>query len=106
MQRPAAHKSAFFDDCFVLQGEHVRLEAPALCHVDGLVAAVKADPSLYRWSPVPQGTVEATKYVETALKWKRDVSALPFVTIRIPDDAIIGSARFWNIERWVWPPGP
>ena len=54
----------------VLRGKHVRLEPLDHRHVDGLVAASSGDPALYQWSPVPQGKVEATNYVETALAWR------------------------------------
>jgi hypothetical protein len=50
-----------------LQGKHIRLEPLGRQHVDGLIAAAAADPSLYRWSPVPQGKDEAAAYVDTAL---------------------------------------
>ena len=55
----------------VLEGNRVRLEPLAMRHMDGLVAASAADPSLYRWSPVPQGQAEAARYIETALARKR-----------------------------------
>ena len=89
----------------VLQGRHVRLEPLAYHHIDGLVAAASADPSLYRWSPVPQGEVEATRYVDIALSWKNAGSAVPFAIVRVDDGVVIGSTRFWNLERWSWPEG-
>lgn len=30
---------------------------------------------------------------------------MPFAIIRSTDGTIIGSTRFWNIERWAWPEG-
>ena len=90
---------------FCLQGQHIRLEPLGQQHVNGLVAAAAADPSLYRWSPVPQGPTEATRYVETARVWRDAGTAVPFAIIRIEDDTVIGSTRFWNIERWAWPEG-
>jgi len=89
----------------VLTGRHVRLEPLDHRHVDGLVAASEADPSLYRWSPVPQGKVEATSYVDTALAWRDIGTAVPFAIVRLDDDVVIGSTRFWNLERWSWPAG-
>jgi len=88
-----------------LQGKHIRLEPLEHRHIDGLAAAASADPSLYRWSPVPQGKAEATAYVETALAWRDAATAEPFAIVRANDDVVIGSTRFWNIERWAWPPG-
>ena len=89
----------------VLPGRHVRLEPLEHRHVDGLVAAAAADPSLYQWSPIPQGKVEATSYVDIALAWREAGSAAPFAIIRVDDGAVIGSTRFWNLERWSWPQG-
>jgi RimJ/RimL family protein N-acetyltransferase len=91
------------DSC--LQGQHIRLEPLGRQHVDGLVAAAAADPSLYRWSPVPQGQTEAARYVDTALAWRDAGTAFPFAIVGIENDAVIGSTRFWNIERWAWPEG-
>jgi RimJ/RimL family protein N-acetyltransferase len=70
-----------------------------------LAAASAADPSLYQWSPVPQGEVEATSYVDTALAWRDAGSALPFAIVRVDDGVVIGSTRFFNLERWAWPQG-
>ncbi|MBZ5667484.1 MAG: GNAT family N-acetyltransferase [Acidobacteriia bacterium] len=89
----------------VLAGRHVRLEPLELRHVDGLVAAAAGDRSLYQWSPVPQNTAEATSYVETALAWQDAGSAVSFATVRQSDGVVIGSTRFFNLERWAWPPG-
>ncbi len=89
----------------MLLGRHVRLEPLDHRHVDGLVAAAAADPSLYQWSPTPRGKVEATSYVDTALAWREAGSAVPFAIIRVDDGAVIGSTRFWNLERWSWPQG-
>ncbi|HXB57403.1 MAG TPA: GNAT family protein [Vicinamibacteria bacterium] len=88
----------------VLIGGHVRLEALEQRHVDGLVAASATDPSLYQWSPVPRGEVETRSYVNTALTWRDAGSAVPFAIVRKSDGVIIGSTRFWNLERWSWPP--
>jgi hypothetical protein len=92
-------------EVLTLQGKHVRLELLGHQHVEGLVAASAADPSLYQWSPVPQGKVEATRYINTALAWRDAGSAVPFAIVRGNDGAVIGSTRFWNLERWDWPEG-
>jgi RimJ/RimL family protein N-acetyltransferase len=92
-------------DSEILHGNHVRLEPLEHRHVDGLVAASAGDAALYRWSPVPQSKAEAMKYVDTALAWRDAGTAVPFAIVRVSDDAVIGSSRFWNIERWAWPEG-
>jgi RimJ/RimL family protein N-acetyltransferase len=88
-----------------LEGRHVRLEPLARRHVDGLATASAADPSLYQWSPIPQGKSEAEKYVDTALAWQEAGTAAPFAVVRLADGAVIGSTRFWLLEYWAWPPG-
>jgi len=88
-----------------LSGIHIRLEPLAHDHVDGLVSAAAADPSLYQWSPVPQGKAQAAAYVATALGWRDTGTAVPFAIVRPNDGTVIGSTRFWNLERWSWPQG-
>jgi N-acetyltransferase len=70
-----------------------------------LVAAAADNPSLYQWSPVPQGEVEAASYIDTAIAWRDAGTAVPFAIVRTDGRMFIGSTRFWNIERWSWPPG-
>jgi RimJ/RimL family protein N-acetyltransferase len=93
----------------VLSGTHVRLEPLNHRHVDGLAAAAAVDRSLYQWSPIPHGKVEATSYVDTAMAWRDEGSAVPFAIVRMNDSmqdgAVIGSTRFFNLERWAWPQG-
>jgi len=100
-----------------LRGRHIRLEPLEYRHVEGLVAASATDSSLYQWSPVPQGKVEATIYVDTALAWRDAGSAVPFAIVKlndglndgsddgVEDGVVIGSTRFFNLERWSWPKG-
>jgi N-acetyltransferase len=93
------------DEQLVLRGRHIRLEPLDHRHLDGLVAAAAVNPALYQWSPVPQGRIEATQYIETALNWKTAGTAVPFAIVSAADDSVMGSTRFWNIERWAWPQG-
>jgi RimJ/RimL family protein N-acetyltransferase len=86
-----------------LCGHHIRLEPLEHRHGPGLVDAAGADPSLYRWSPVPQGESEVRAYIDNALAWKEAGTAVPLVVVRIGDEAVVGSTRFWNLERWPWP---
>lgn len=88
-----------------LQGKCIRLEPLERHHIDGLVAAAAGNTSLYQWSPVPQGKSETAKYIDTALAWKDADTAVPFAIVRMDDSSVIGSTRFWNIERWAWPEG-
>jgi len=86
-----------------LTGKHIRLEPLQLSHAEGLTAAAAADPSLYQWSPVPQGIAQAKAYIETAMEWQEAGKALPFAIVRISDGIAVGSTRFFDLERWAWP---
>jgi N-acetyltransferase len=92
-------------EVLVLVGRHVRLEPLEHRHVPGLAAASAADPDLYRWSPVPQGEADAATYVTTALASRKAGTAVPFAIVRVDDGAVIGSTRFFELERWAWPAG-
>jgi RimJ/RimL family protein N-acetyltransferase len=99
------HNGAMETEDIVLSGRHIRLEALDSRHVDGLVAAAAVDPSLYQWSLVPRTSAETISYVDTALGWHRAGSAVPFAIVRVEDGVVVGSTRFWNLERWLWPRG-
>ncbi len=85
-----------------LRGRYVHLMPLEQRHLEGLVEASAADPTLYQWSPVPQGNEEAADYIATALRWQTSGTSLPFAIIRESDGAFVGSTRFWNIEFWAW----
>jgi RimJ/RimL family protein N-acetyltransferase len=87
----------------VLEARHVRLEPLVRSHIPGLVAAAGDNRENYSWSAVPIGVEEMTGYVDTAIAWREAGSALPFATVRIADGTVIGSTRFFLIERWSWP---
>ncbi len=91
----------------VLSGIHVRLEPLARAHVPGLVAAARRDPglALYQWTAVPLSVADMAQYVDTAISWREAGTALPFATVRSTDGTVIGSTRFFDIERWAWPVG-
>src|SRR5579872_7378355 len=93
------------DQVFTLEGRNIRLEPLELDHIEALATAAGNERDLYRWSPVPQSNAQAIEYVKTALAWRDAGAAVPFAIIRGHDNAVIGSTRFWNIERWAWPQG-
>jgi RimJ/RimL family protein N-acetyltransferase len=89
----------------VLIGRYVFLEALELRHAPALAAASAGDPSLYQWSPIPHGVAEAEQYIQTALSWRDAGTAMTFATVRLADNVVVGSTRFFNLERWAWPQG-
>ena len=92
-------------EALTLSGNHIRLEPLNRSHVNGLVTAAAGDPALYQWTAVPQNSSEAKDYIDTALAWRDAGTAVPFAIVLLESGAIIGSTRFWNLERWPWPEG-
>src|ERR1700760_4987627 len=88
-----------------LEGRHIRLEPLGAEHVVGLVASAAADPSLYQWSLVPRSAPEMSAYVKTALAWREAGTAVAFAIVGRQSGEVIGSTRFFDIERWAWPAG-
>lgn len=88
-----------------LTGSLVRLEPLEQRHAAGLAAASAVDPSLYQWSPVPQGVAAATEYIARAAAWRDAGTAAPFAIIRVADNRVIGSTRLWDLANWAWPEG-
>ena len=92
-------------ELFQLTGRHVDLVPLEFSHAEALAAASAVDPSLYQWSAVPQGREAVDDYIRSALAWREAGTAMPFAMVRRQDGAVIGSTRFFDVERWVWPPG-
>jgi N-acetyltransferase len=92
-------------DVPVLTGRTIRLEPLSHAHAEAITAASAGDLELYRWSAVPVGRDAVDRYIDTALAWREAGTALAFVHVRIADGAILGSTRFFDMERWVWPEG-
>ena len=92
-------------DSPTLSGRYVRLEPLAHAHVPALLAAAAEDPGLYHWTTIPTDLPGMTRYVDTALRWREAGTALPFATVRLADGKVLGSTRFFLIERWEWPAG-
>jgi N-acetyltransferase len=90
-------------DLFSLEGKHIRLEPLQLHHVDALTAASAVEPSLYQWSAVPVGAEATRAHVTAAIAARTAGAAVPFAIVRLADNAVIGSSRFFDIEYWPWP---
>lgn len=90
-----------FDE--TLMGSTLRLEPLSEAHAPGLTAAAAADPSLYAWSAVPQGEAAVAAYIGAAVASRQADRAVPFAIVRKGDGAILGSTRFFELERWSWP---
>jgi N-acetyltransferase len=89
----------------VLEGAHVRLEPLERRHVAPLLAAAGTELELFKWTTIPQTLEGMTHYVETAMRWRDEGTALAFATLGKSGGEVLGSTRFFLIERWPWPAG-
>ena len=77
-----------------LIGNVVRLEPLTMEHHAGL-SEVGLDPELWRWSTAPVRTPDdLRKYMETAVLWREQGTAIPFTTVEKSSNRIVGSTRF------------
>lgn len=92
-----------------LTGRSVRLEPLSADHVPALVEAAGGPRDTFGFTWVPEPTDGSVRrYVDAALAATAVGAALPFATVRIGPDGqstVVGSTRFMNVERWVWPDG-
>ncbi len=93
-----------------LDGTHVRLEPLSLAHHSDL-CTVGLDEDLVRLTqayPTTPGGLRT--YIETALSWQANGTAVPFAVISKAAGRAIGSTRYANIDRanrrleigWTW----
>jgi N-acetyltransferase len=87
-------------DGLILSGHHVRLEPLALEHVPALVAAITEAPASFRYSSAPDTEPEMTEWVHVALAGRDAGRELAFATYSYAHERIVGSTRFYELERW------
>lgn len=93
-----------------LEGTHVRLEPLSLAHHADL-CAVGLDEDLVRLTQAYPRTPEGLRtYMQTALTWQANGTAVPFAVISKAAGRAIGSTRYANIDQanrrleigWTW----
>jgi RimJ/RimL family protein N-acetyltransferase len=93
-----------------LEGQYVRLEPLSLDHHSAL-CKVGLDPDLWRWTTTSITTADQMRaYIETALDWELEGTALPFAAVEKRSGQVVGSTRFGSIDRlnrrveigWTW----
>ena len=94
----------------ILEGTHVRLEPLSLAHHADL-CTVGLDEDLVRltqaYPPTPEGL---RTYIQTALTWQTNGTAVPFAVISKTAGRAVGSTRYANIDKanrrleigWTW----
>lgn len=69
-----------------------------------LAAAAAEDRRAYGYTWVPDGVVDAERYVQAALAHQSTGRALVHVVRQLDSDRIIGTTRFLDLEVFDWPP--
>jgi len=87
----------------ILVGNHVRLEPLTLEHVPALVAAINEDPASFRFSTAPGTEAAMSAWVQDAAAARDAARELPFATYSCAQERIVGSTRFYELERWYSP---
>jgi RimJ/RimL family protein N-acetyltransferase len=87
-------------DALALVGNHVRLEPLTLDHVPALVAAINEDPTSFRFSTAPETEAAMSAWVQDALAARETGRELPFATYSSAHKRVVGSTRFYDLERW------
>jgi RimJ/RimL family protein N-acetyltransferase len=95
---------------FTLEGDHVRLEPLGMEHCSRLTEVGCAQ-AVWQWLTSRFETeADMREFIETALKWQNDGTAIPFATVEKKSGLAVGSTRFANIVRehrrveigWTW----
>ncbi len=93
-----------------LEGRRVRLVPLSLSHYEGL-CEVGLDPQLWELTTTQIRTRgEMLEYIQTALRWQEERTALPFVILERSSGRIVGSTRYGKIDcgnrrgeiGWTW----
>jgi N-acetyltransferase len=83
----------------VLTGRIVRLEPLRVDHLDAL-CAVGLDPGLWRYTPYAVASREDMKgYIDSAVSAHAAGTAIPFATVLLDGERVVGSTRFMSIDR-------
>jgi len=82
-----------------LAGQRVRLEPLVLSHLDAL-CEVALNTDIFRWYTHPiRSRDDMRGFIETALQWQVDGTAVPFATVERASGRAIGSTRYMNIDK-------
>ena len=88
-----------------LEGRHVLLEPLSLNHLPAMVQAANQSRETFGLTDVPSDEIDMRRYVESALEGRKSGTMLPFATIDLKAELVVGSTRFGNVEYWNWPEG-
>ncbi|MGH9135099.1 MAG: GNAT family N-acetyltransferase [Ilumatobacteraceae bacterium] len=85
---------------FTLTGTHVRLEPLAREHAPALAGAGAIDRSSYGYTPVPDGLVDAERYIDWLLAERDRGAVVPFAQRRLDTGELVGCTRYLELRHW------
>ena len=95
----------------LLTGRHVRLEPLERRHAPALFAASQ-HAEVWHWLPLPMfaAVAEVEGWIAEAHRLQAAGSDVPFATVRVADNCVVGSTRYLDIRRphraleigWTW----
>lgn len=85
---------------FGLRGRHVALEPLTPAHAPALQAAADRDRTTYGHTLVPTDVAAMGRYIDGLLDDAQRDRAVPFVQVRLSDQAPVGCTRFMNMIWW------
>jgi RimJ/RimL family protein N-acetyltransferase len=93
-----------------LEGEHVRLEPLGMHHCNRLTEIGCVEEVWRHLTGRFQSEADLREFIETAVKWQSEGTAVPFATVDKATGLAVGSTRFANISRehrrveigWTW----
>ncbi|HEY2518290.1 MAG TPA: GNAT family protein [Polyangiaceae bacterium] len=88
-----------------LAGRHVRLEPLSVGHLPGLLQAASESRATFTLTSVPGDEAAMRAYIDYARERFEAAEALPFATVDVAKNRVVGSTRFAALERWAWPAG-
>jgi len=83
-----------------LLGSRVVLEPMRREHFSPLLEVATADRSTFALTRVPGDGAELERYMSLALQQRDDGVGIPFVVIELAKQRVVGSTRFFDIQRW------
>ena len=82
-----------------LAGSKVILEPLVLEHAVGMVEAVK-DGELWKlWFTSIPSPEKVGEYIQTALNWRENLGAMPFIIREKESNKIVGCTRYFNVDE-------
>ena len=89
-------------DWLSLTGRFVHLLPLSIEHVPDLVSAATEDRATFTFSSAPRDEETMVSFVNKAIAHRKAGDQRPFATWSVDLGRIVGTTRFYDIQRWDW----